>query len=173
MKIPACVCLLVLTFPAFADGFGPWKFGMSADQIQALSAYGPYKFFSNGDLETYKGDFGGKKENVQFFLKDGRLWRIGVYTYEGTDLGAATQAWIHTYATLQSQYGSLETPSYQGATTEALAESARAIVAAGGKAQTAPLAQPKEEFVFSSFASYNHDGTTYYTVTVSYDRPAP
>ena len=173
MKIAACACLLVMAFPAFADGFGPWSFGMSAEQIQAVSTYGPYKSFSNGDLETYNGDFGGKKENVQFFLKDNRLWRIGVSTYEGTDLWAATQAWIHTYSTLQSQYGPLETPNYQGATPEALAESARAIVAAGGKAQMAPLTQREGEFVFGSFTSFANGETTYYTVTVNYDRPAP
>ena len=173
MKIKACVFLLALAFPAFAGGFGPWSFGMSAEQIQAVSTYGPYKSFSNGDLETYNGDFGGRKENVQFFLKDNRLWRIGVYTYEGTDLAAAAQAWTHTYLTLKSEYGPLETPNYKGATPEALAESARGIVAGGGKAQMAPLKQPEDTFVFSSFASYAHDGTTYYTVTVNYDRPAP
>lgn len=173
MKIAACVCLLVAAFPAFAGGFGPWSFGMSPEQIQAVTAFGPYRSFSNGDIETYNGDFGGKKENVQFFLKDGQLWRIGVYTYEGTDLAAATQAWSHTYSTLQKEYGALETPDYQGATPQALAEAARAIVAKGGKAQMAPLAQPKDAFVFSSFSTYAHEGTTYYTVTVNYDRPAP
>lgn len=172
MKIAAGFCLCLATFPVLADGFGPWHFDMSAADIRAVSAYGPYRSFSNGDLETYNGDFGGRKENVQFFLRSGRLWRIGVCTYEGTDLAAATAAWAHTYATLQSQYGALETPSYQGATLEALAESARAIVAAGGKAQMAPLAQPHGEFVFSSFTSFNSGGATYYTVTVNYDRPA-
>ena len=173
MKITAIVFLLVASFPAFAGGFGPWSFGMSAEQIRAVSDYGPYKAFSNGDLETYSGDFGGKKKNVQFFLKDGNLWRIGVNTYEGTDLAAATQAWVHTYCTLKSTYGRLETPNYQGATPVALGESARAVVAAGGKAQMAPLQQPTGVFVFSSFSTYVADGLRYYTVTVNYDRPAP
>lgn len=171
MKIAVYLSLLIAASPAFADGFGPWSFGMSADQIQAVSASGPYKPFSNGDLETYNGDFGGKKENVQFFLKDGQLWRIGVCTYEGTDLSAATSAWSHTYSTLHANYGEMETPHYQGATLDALAASARAIVAAGGKAQMAPLVQPESAFVFSSFNSYAHDGTTFYAVTVNYDRP--
>lgn len=173
MRFAACLFFLITAFPAFAGGFGPWRFGMSTEEIMAVTSHGPYKSFSNGDLETYNGDFGGRKENVQFFLKDNRLWRIGVYTYEGTDLSAATQAWVHTYSTLQSQYGDLETPNYQGATPDALAESARSIVAGGGKAQMAPIKQPDGAFVFSSFASYAHDGTTYYTVTVHHDRPAP
>lgn len=173
MKIAACASLLFAVFPAFAGDFGPWSFGMSAQEIREVSSHGPYKSFSNGDLETYNGDFGGRKENVQFFLKDNRLWRIGVYTYEGIDISVASQAWSHTYQTLQSLYGPVETPNYQGATPEALEASAREIVAGGGKAQMAPLKQPDGAFVFSSFASYTHDGTTYYTVTVNYDRPAP
>ena len=170
-RIALYLGLLITASPAFAGGFGPWSFGMSADQIQAVTASGPYQPFSNGDLETYNGDFGGKQENVQFFLKDGQLWRIGVSTYEGTDLSAATAAWSHAYSTLQADYGAMETPHYQGASLEALAASARAIVAAGGKAQMAPLVQPESAFVFSSFYSYAHDSTTYYTVTVNYDRP--
>jgi hypothetical protein len=146
---------------------------MSAAEIRAVESYGPYKAFSNGDLETYNGDFGGKKENVQFFLKDNRLWRIGVSTYEGPDLSEATRAWIHTYSTLQSTYGQMETPQIQGATPEAIAESARTIVAAGGKAQMAPLKQPEGKFVFSSFTSFTSGDIKYYTVTVNYDQPAP
>ena len=97
MRIAALVCLFFAASPALASDFGPWSLGMSAEQIKAVSSHGPYKAFSNGDLETYNGDFGGNKENVQFFLKADRLWRIGVYTYEGTDLAAATEAWTHTF----------------------------------------------------------------------------
>ncbi|OOG45629.1 hypothetical protein [Rhodanobacter sp. C01] len=173
MKITVFAFLLAAALPAVAGGFGPWSFGMTADQIRAVTASGPYRSFSNGDLETYNGEFGGKKENVQFFLKDSLLARVGVYTYEGTDLSAATQAWAHTYSTLQAEYGQIETPNYQGQTAETLGKAAGAIVAAGGKAQMAPVVQPKDAFVFSSFASYAHDGITYYTVTVNYDQPAP
>jgi hypothetical protein len=164
---------MIAALPALAGGFGPWAFGMTADQIRAVVASGPYRSFSNGDLETYNGEFGGKKENVQFFLRDGRLWRIAVYAYEGTDLSAATEAWAHAYSTLRGEFGSIETPKYQGTNVEELAEAARAIVAAGGKAQMAPTSQPNDAFVFSSFASFDHDGKTYYTVTVNYDQPAP
>ncbi len=173
MRVAVLVGLVIIGSPAYAGGFGPWSFGMSAEQIQSIGPSGPYKSFSNGDLETYNGDFGGKKENVQFFLKDKKLWRIGIYTYEGTDIAAATRAWMHTYSTLQSQFGPLETPNYSGASLEALAESARTIVASGGKAQMAPLTQPGGEFVFCSFASYDSGGVAYYRITVSYDPPPP
>ena len=172
MKLALLFLLSVTVNPAFAGGFGPWTFGMSSEEIQALSTHGPYASFSNGDLETYNGEFGGKKENVQFFLNEGRLWRIGVYTYEGTDIEAATQTWARTYLTLQQQYGPLETPGYSGATGEARAKAARALVEGGGKAQMAPMIQPTEEFVFSSFTSFTSGGATYYRVTVNYDQPA-
>jgi len=170
MKIAAYLCLLLVASPALAGDFGPWNFGMSTEQIKAVSSHGPYKSFSNGDLETYNGDFGGKKENVQFFLKADHLWRIGVYTYEGTDLAAATQAWFQAYKTLQSQYGPIETPDLNGESAESLAQSARALVAAGGKVQMAPLKQPEGMFVFSSFDGTAHGGVTYYIVRVFHDQ---
>ena len=173
MRFLAIVGLYLLAFPALAGGFGPWTFGMSASEIRAVESSGPYRAFSNGDLETYNADFGGAKHNAQFYLKDGRLWRIAISTYEGADLSQAAQAWINTYATLKETYGEIKTPNLSGDTPEALAAAAKAIVADGGKAQMAPVSQHEGEFVFSSFSSFAHDGVTYYTVTVNYDQPAP
>jgi hypothetical protein len=173
MRFVALVLLLLAALPAFAGGFGPWTFGMSADDIRAVESHGPYRAFSNGDLETYNADFGGKSQNAQFYLKDGHLWRVALRTYEGTDLSKATQAWIETYATLERLHGPMETPGFSGENVAALAESAKAIAADGGKAQMAPVSQPNGEFVFSSFNSHTHEGVTYYMVTVNYDQPAP
>ena len=173
MRFVALVLLLFAAFPALAGGFGPWTFGMSAYEIRAVESHGPYRAFSNGDLETYSADFGGKSQNAQFYLKDGRLWRVALRTYEGTDISKATQVWIETYTTLKKLYGPMETPGLSGESLVALAESAKAIAADGGKAQMAPVTQPDAEFVFSSFNSHTHEGVTYYMVTVNYDQPAP
>src|SRR5690606_36620831 len=151
-------------------GFGPWSFGMSASEIRAEGSYGLYRESFNGDLETYNADFGGAKHNAQFYLKDGHLWRIAMRTYEGADRSQAAQAWINTYVTLKETYGEIETPKLSGDTPEALAATAKSIVAAGGKAQMAPVSQKEGEFVFSSFNSFAHEGVTYYTVTVNYDQ---
>ena len=43
----------------------PWKAGMSPEQVRAITAFGPYSAFSNGDLETYKGCWDGHDENIQ------------------------------------------------------------------------------------------------------------
>jgi len=42
-----------------AAGLPPWQFGMSKSQVNSLKEFGPYKSFSNGDLETYNGRFHG------------------------------------------------------------------------------------------------------------------
>jgi len=169
----ALVALLFASLPAFAAGFGPWSFGMSTNDIRAVESHGPYRAFSNGDLETYSADFGGKKENAQFYIKDVQLWRVALRTYEGSDLAEATRVWTETYGTLKSLHGNLETLGLAGDTLAGLAESARGVVADGGKAQMAPISQPEGTFVFSSFRGTEHEGTTYYTVTVNYDRPSP
>lgn len=172
MRFFALATLLFAACPAFAGGFGKWTFGMSASEIRAVEDHGPYRVFSNGDLETYKAEFGGRSENAQFYLKDDHLWRIALRTYEGTELADATRAWLDTYRTLEERHGALETPGLSGETVAELAEAARTLVASGGKAQMAPVSQPEDDFVFSSFSGFSHDGTTFYTVTVNYDRPS-
>ena len=173
MRFVAFMVLLLAALPALAGGFGSWKFGMSADQIRSVKSQGPYVAFSNGDLETYNAEFGGRNQNAQFYLKDGHLWRIAIRVYEGADLVQATQSWQETYRTLATLYGQIETPNLAGETLQMLADSARTLVADGGKAQMAPISQPKGEFVFSSFNGIAQDGTTLYMVTVNFDEPAP
>ncbi|WP_131721643.1 hypothetical protein [Xanthomonas sp. NCPPB 1128] len=169
--IPAL--LLFAAFSADAAGFGPWRFGMSAEEIRAVESNGPYREFSNGDLETYNADFGGTRQNAQFYLKEGHLWRVALRVYEGTDLSKATRVWAQTHTTLKTLHGPLETPDLSGETLEALAASAEAVVAHGGKAQMAPVSQPVGTFVFSSFNALTHEGVTYYMVTVNYDQASP
>lgn len=58
---------------------------MSHAQVAAVEGFGPHRSFRNGDLETYNTIFDGRFENFQFFFRDDKLRRIGVYTFEGTD----------------------------------------------------------------------------------------
>ena len=173
MSIVAFVFFLFAASPAFAGGFGPWTFGMSADQIRSVKAQGPYRAFSNGGLETYNAEFGAKAQNAQFYFKDGHLWRIAIRVYEGVDLTQASQSWAYTYKALVSLYGRIVTPNLAGETLQALADSAKSVVAGGGKAQMAPVSQPNGEFVFSSFNSIAQEGVKTYMVTVNYDEPSP
>ena len=86
-------------------GFPPWEFGMSKSDVMGFSKFGPYKSFSNGDLETYNGIYDGKKQNIQFFFNAKGLHRISVYLYEGKDIDDARAMWRQAYESLMKKYG--------------------------------------------------------------------
>lgn len=153
----------------------PWRFGMSQEQVRSVSACGPYKSFSNGDLETYRGVFAGRERNFQFFFSDGRLRRIGVYTYEGEDAEAAVRAYLQLYKEVSSLFGKVETPGYtgpdligpNGETT--FLSSVSKLLASSGKVQMAPYSQPKEAFVFSSVMRREIERKTHYYVVLYFN----
>jgi hypothetical protein len=176
--------LIALTFtlalqslPACAAGLWPWSFEMSKEEVQAFAEQGPYKSFSNGDLETYNGVFDGHKENVQFFFGPAGLRRIGVYVYEGTDKDAARVGFRKAYDSLAKLFGPVEVPGIavgpgsEPVGPEALAVAALANTAATGKTQMAPVKQPNDMRVFSTFARHQIQGKEHYVVIVYLDKP--
>ena len=74
---------------------------MTKAQVGGFKEFGPYKTFSNGDLETFNGRFHGRKENIQFFFERGRLRRIGVYLGETADPKKAVAMFERAYRLLQ------------------------------------------------------------------------
>src|SRR5213076_3137056 len=96
---------LLLPLAASAAGLPPWKFGMTKAEVASFKEFGPYKEFSNGDLETFNGRFHGRKQNIQFFFQSGRLRRIGVYLGEGTDRKKAVATCQQLYELRQRDYG--------------------------------------------------------------------
>ncbi len=170
------VLFLLRALPAMAAGLPPWQFGMSASDIEAFRVYGPYRSFSNGDLETFNGQFGDRKVNAQFFLKDNKLRRIGVYVYEGQNLQEAKDAWRWTYDVLKSAYGDIEVPnivvdpSQVPPSADALATAAAAHTEVIGKTRMAPQAQPSDLFVFCSFTRHDVKSQKVYTVVVNLDQ---
>ena len=113
MKLLHALAML-LTLPflqgAAASDDLPWKFGMSPDEVRAVTRLGPYNAFRNGDLETYHGVFEGHEENFQFFFKEGTLDGIGIYLYEGTDAQVAGARWLALRSVMARRYGSMRTP---------------------------------------------------------------
>lgn len=153
----------------------PWKFGMSPEQVAGITECGPYKSFSNGDLETYKGVFDGKEQDFQFFFKDNQLRRIGIYLYEGQDPAAGAKVWLALYGTMVKIFGPIETPdniSPVASELDAASFEAKALemVRGPGKTQMAPLGQPEDAFVFSSFMRNEVNGENYYNVVLYFDR---
>lgn len=152
----------------------PWQFGMSPEEVSAIAECGPYKSFSNGDLETYRGVFDGKEENFQFFFQGGKLRRIGIYLYEGQDPSAGAMEWLSLHGAMAKHFGAIETPgnalaSASKADRSAFTQHALQAVLGPGKTQMAPASQPQDAFVFSSFMRREVNGESYYYVVLYFD----
>jgi hypothetical protein len=148
---------------------------MSPEEVTGVTECGPYKSFSNGDLETYKGVFDGKEQNFQFFFTDKQLRRIGIYLYEGQDPTAGAKEWLALHGSMTKLFGPVETPdNVSPAASEEAAASFEAkaleMVQGSGKTQMAPLTQPKDAFVFSSFMRREVDGEKHYYIVLYFDR---
>jgi hypothetical protein len=149
--------VVLLPMPALAAGLPPWRFGMSKSEVVSFSEFGPYKNFKNGDVETFNGKFHGHKENIQFFFKNGRLVRIGIYLWEGRDPKQGIPVWQKAYGLLEKDYGKLEMPDIQALpgsdspTAEVLAIAAATHADMLGRTEMAPIKQPADMRVFARF----------------------
>jgi hypothetical protein len=175
-RITRSLIILALAFPisVLAAGLAPWKFGMTKAEVASFKEFGPYKEFSNGDLETFNGRFHGHKENIQFFFQGGRLRRIGVYLGEGTDTKKAVATFERAYRLLQQDYGKIEVPEMKvsgGGTPPptVIAAGAIANAAVTGKTQMAPIHQPKEVFVFASVYHAYVRGQSSFAIAVMFN----
>src|SRR5580765_5029991 len=153
-RLLVLLCVLV-PCSTFAAGLSPWKFGMSKTEVASFKEFGPFKTFSNGDLETFNGRYHGRKENIQFFFEGGRLRRMGVYFGETTDPKKAVAMFERAYRALEQDYGKIEVPQMKvngGGTPPptVIAAGAMANADVTGKTQMAPVKQPKDMSIFSS-----------------------
>lgn len=168
--------IVIMPFSAFSAGLTPWEFGMSKSEVSSFSKYGPYRTFSNGDIETYNGIYDGKAENVQFFFDNNdKLARIGVYLYEGTDIKEAQKAWKRAYDSFTQKYGKIEIfgtkRSSENKPIDATSLSIAAAANVDMTSELSPINQPKDMFVSSKFWSQDVQGTRYYWVTIFLDNP--
>src|SRR4051794_9451439 len=167
------VCLL-LPYSTFAAGLPPWKFGMTKAEVATFKEFGPYKTFSNGDIETFNGRHHGQKQNIQFFFGGGRLRRIGVYFGATTDRKKAVAMFEHAYRALEQDYGRIEVPEMKvsgGGTPPptVIAVGAMANADVTGKTQMAPVKQPKDMSVFSSAYRLSTAGRKLFSVAIFFD----
>jgi hypothetical protein len=169
---------LALLFPlsVFAEGVPPWKLGMTKAEVGGSKEFGPYKEFSNGDLETFNGRFHGRKENIHFFFQGGRLRRIGVYLGESSDPKKAVATFERAYRLLQQDYGKIEVPEMKvsgGATPPltAIAVGALANADVTGKTQMAPVRQPRDMVVFASVYRVYMGGRKSFVTAIMFDKP--
>ena len=147
----------LLLIPSFSFGAGlpPWQFGMTKDQVASFKQFGPYKSFSNGDLETYNGIFRGRKENVQFYFENNHLVRIGVYMYEGEDKEKAAATFTRVFKFLEKDYGRVVVPEIHVAkgsapvNAEIYGIAALGYSVATGRTEMTPVRQPGDKRVFA------------------------
>ncbi len=169
------LAIVVLPISAIAAGLPPWRFGMSKSEVVSFKEYGPYKDFSNGDVETLNGRFHGTKTNIQFFFHSGTLRRIGVYMFEGTDPKQGIPAFRRAYKALQRDYGDVSIPKIHVATksdpvnADVLAVAAAANADVTGETKMAPAKQPANMHVFARFWTGMVQGKKWYYVAVFYD----
>ncbi len=123
----------LLLIPSFSFGAGlpPWQFGMTKDQVASFKQFGPYKSFSNGDLETYNGIFRGRKENVQFYFEN------RVFKFLEKDYGRVVVPEIHVAkgsAPVNAEIYGIAALGYSVAT---------------GRTEMTPVRQPGDKRVFA------------------------
>ena len=176
--------ILVLAIAAFlpaaasAAGLPPWELGMSKARVASVKERGPYKSFSNGDLETNNGVFRGRKANVQFYFSGDRLRRISVHLYEGTAPKGGIPAWRSAYQALEQAYGKISMPDIHVAAksdpvnADVLAIAAAAHADVVGRTSMLPVKQPPGMRVSGQFRTAMVNGRKWYYVVVDYDPEA-
>src|SRR6266480_7750583 len=179
MKVPLLRILLaaiiVLPITATAAGLPPWQFGMTKQQVASFQKLGPYRTFSNGDLETFKGLYRGQQHNVQFYFVNDRLIRIAVSFGEGTDRDKAIAAFRRSYDILQKDYGPVKIPEVHVSRTsapvptDAMAIGAAANAYVTGHTHIVPVNQPKDMRVSGQIMSYVASGERLYAVVIDFD----
>jgi hypothetical protein len=93
-------------------GWDAWRFGMSQEEVAAVSGLGPYTpVATTGGLETANGRFRGKQVTVSFVFGAAGLRQIQVWAYEGGDLQEAIAAFHGAFLYLSETFGPLRSGS--------------------------------------------------------------
>jgi hypothetical protein len=164
--------------PTSPPGYGPWRLGMSKEQVSAVAQFGPYSAVgTTGGLETRGGVFAEQKTTISFVLGERGLRIIQIWAYEGRDLDQAVNAFYRVYHHLETSLGPVETPGLsipEHADSDAFTGAVRSVLLAvpsnrAVKIQLAPRAKSPEINIFSSLMKQPQIG--YYYVFLYYRAP--
>jgi hypothetical protein len=140
-------------------GYGPWRLGMTREQVSAVAEGAPYvRVPSTGGIETRNGTFAGRKTTVSFVFGDGTLRIIQIWAYEGKDAGEAIAAFYRVYEHLEKTRGSVQVTSVSlppHADAGAFANQVRSALSSvpgdqGAKLQISPVSKSPDLSIFSS-----------------------
>jgi hypothetical protein len=144
---------------------GPWKLGMSFQEVQSVKEHGPYQRVQmTGGIETRNGIFDGEKRNVAFvFDSNGAVNKIQVWAYEGRSEAEALANWYRVYKYYAKIHPEVEStllnlpPAVDEAefTSRSRAFLATIPIRQQAKMQMAPRPMPADAKVFASFIRSN------------------
>ena len=101
----------VLSAPVLADEYeiGPWRLGMSREEVSSFDAFGPYTAVeATGGIETENGTFEGNRRNVSFVFAEETLDFIQVWNYEGQVADVAKQRVLEIFDLFHDRFGGAE-----------------------------------------------------------------
>jgi hypothetical protein len=164
---------LIAPLLAMADGYGPWKFGMTKAEVRAITEFGPYYDFRNGDLGSKYGVIDGKQAPISFYFRDGHLIRIMLVEYAGTNYEDAKSGWLRAFLHIQRNFGGTEVPGVGNGPTDVKA--AERLIDSSGlksgqdvKVQMGATPMPKDKVVW---CTVNIVPAVGYWVAVNYAEP--
>lgn len=137
---------------------GPWCFGMSEDEVQAFSDYGPYtRVSATGGLETQNAMFNGQRKGASFVFDGAGLRYIQLWNYEGSDYESAKRAVLELFDLFSEQYGGAEVVGVAADGRSGLSRSAMEVVLA----RVLPMQQPQGSHLHSQWG-YDSRYDTFY-----------
>jgi len=97
---------IVHTQPGAAYTIGPWKLGMTREEVKSFLKFGPYTLVAaTGGLETAHGTFQDQPANVCFGFDTQGLSYIQVWKYEGKEYASAKSAALDVFRLFRDEFG--------------------------------------------------------------------
>jgi len=146
--------LSVAPLAASPDGVGPYLFGMTPEQVQAVEACTPYKpVRRTGGLECANYSFEGTRMNISFFFDKRGLQTIQLWFYEGTDRNKALRATEGVLEHVQRNFGAVVSRAVddgQAVTAESLVQATEAVLGREetGRISLFPVQQPPGRWIY-------------------------
>jgi hypothetical protein len=102
------LALLLAVVPALAaedPGPGPWRLGMSKEQVVSFAEQGPYRDGASGTVETDNAPFAGRKVKATLVFGAAGLATIHTQNYTGSDWREAHKAALEVFDQFKAQHG--------------------------------------------------------------------
>jgi hypothetical protein len=100
--------LLLAAFPALAQedpGFGPWRLGMSKEQVVSFAEQGPYSDGPSGSVETANAAFAARKVKATFVFGAAGLATIQLHNHESKDWREAHRIALEVFDQFKAKFG--------------------------------------------------------------------